>query len=237
MTNASKIVLITGASQGIGRALAVYFGGQGWKVIGVARSQDGLNETQQTIKNAGGQCEVHVLDLSDTSTFDSLLTSTNSIDVLIHNAADVTSKPFSDTSPEEIAHLIATNITGPLQLTRLLLPLLQAAQQPSIVHVSSLAGFKPNPAQTIYSITKTGVNGMSNALRAELEKAGIHVLNVALASVDLEGRGAPSKTPIDTVCRKIHTAIDQRQDELFFSRATKLLMRLYALWPGLAKLR
>lgn len=237
MNDTSKTVLITGASQGVGRALAIYFGSKGWSVIGVARNQKGLNETQQTVEIAGGQCEVHVVDLSKPDSFESLLANTHSLDVLIHNAADVTSKPLAETSPEEIAHLVATNLTGPLQLTRLLLPLLHAAHKPSIVHISSLAGYKPNPAQTAYSITKAGVNAMSNALRAELEKTGIHVLNVALASVNLTGASAPNKTPIDIVCRKIHRAIDRRQDELFFSPTTKILMRLYALLPWLAKLR
>jgi short-subunit dehydrogenase len=107
----------------------------------------------------------------------------------------------------------------------------------AIVNISSLAGYKPNPAQTVYSVSKSAVNGMSDALRAEFGGQGIHVLNVALASVAIEGPASAGEIPMKALAEALVRALERRQDELFFSRVTKWLMRLYKAYPPLMNLR
>ncbi len=236
-----KTVLITGASQGIGQYLCVHFARKGARMIGVARSESGLRKTAGLVSDAGGRFDWHIADLSDAASLKALATALQEddagVDVLIHNAADVTSKSFEDTSLDEMDRLVATNVTGPLQLTKLLLPLMADRGDPSIVTISSLAGYKPNPAQTVYSVTKWAVNGLAHALRAELGPRGFHVLNVALSSVGTKDATEPGQVPVADFAQALERAIERREDELFLSGASKWLMRLYQLYPPLAKVR
>ncbi|PCJ56028.1 MAG: hypothetical protein COA73_12970 [Candidatus Hydrogenedentota bacterium] len=237
MIGPDTTIVITGASQGIGRALSIYFGAKGARIIALARNEDNLRETQRLTQEAGGQCDVIPLDLRELSSIESAVQKfdTDAVHILINNAADVTSKPLLDTSPEEIDQLIQTNVTGVLQLTKLIVPLMLNQPGATIVNMSSLAGYKPNPTQTVYSITKTAVNGMSEALRSELSSQGIQVTNVALSSIDLGDGMNPGGVPFDVVARKIEAAVLKGHDEVYLSLVSKWLMRLYKFLPALAK--
>ena len=101
----------------------------------------------------------------------------------------------------------------------------------TIVNISSLAGYKPNPTQTVYSIAKGALNATSEALRAELGPRGVHIVNVALRS----GGTGPMKGPAETVAQRIERAIANREPEIFFYRSSKWLMRLYAAFPFLTR--
>ena len=238
--NDAATVLITGGSQGVGASLARYFAGRGRRVIVASRNEEGLRKTCESIEKDGGDCVPYGLDLADVESIrrfvGALEGDARTIDILINNAADVTSKPLQDTSLEEIDRLVRVNVTGALQLVRLTIPLMEASKRPSIVNISSLAGYKPNPAQTVYSITKAAVNGMSMALRSELAPRGFHVLNVALSTVHLVD-GARGAVTAAVLGQKLERAIERRQDELYFSWTTQWLMRLYTLFPPLMKLR
>jgi len=241
MLLSDKTILVTGASQGIGQYLCMHFTQKCARVIGVARSESGLRKTADLVSDAGGRFDWHIADLSDVASLKALATTLQDynvgIDVLIHNAADVTSKSFEDTSLDEMDRLVHTNVTGPLQLTRLLLPLMADRRGPSIVTISSLAGYKPNPAQTVYSVTKWAVNGLAHALRADLGPRGFHVLNVALSSVGTRHETVPGQVPVADFAQALERAIERREDELFLSGASKWLMRLYQLYPPLARVK
>jgi short-subunit dehydrogenase len=230
-------MLITGASRGVGRALAVHFAGVVRRLTLVARNRDGLEETAALVLERGAECAHLTADLSD---FDSVERLTqklyrlqNPIDVLINNAADVTSKPLNATSNAEIESLINTNIGGPLILTRELAAGMAQHGGGCVVNISSLAGYKPNPSQTVYSITKAAVNGMSDALEAEYGPRGVHFLNVALMSVG-EGAGQMSG---EVFAQRLQDAIERDRHELYLSSLTKWLMRLYRFYPPLARMR
>jgi len=236
---AKSAVLITGASRGIGRALAIHFARKGAHLLLMGRSPDGLRETAARIEDAGGYCDSFLADLRDPESLDEMILQISNrpgrVDVLINNAADVTSKPFLQTTQEEIDSLIRTNVIGALQLTRLVVPLMIAAKGGVIVNMSSLAGFKPNPAQTVYSISKSAVNGMSDALRAELAGKGIHVINAGLSSVSTGAVTGPGQAPVERLATALDRAIDRREDEIFLSPLSRWLMRLYRFYPPLAK--
>jgi short-subunit dehydrogenase len=235
--NQDKTILITGASQGIGRRLAVHFAPQCKELILMARNAENLAKTSKLIEEKGGSCNTFSVDLSELKSLQAFKDDlgTTSLDVLINNAADVTSKPFSDTSLEEIHRTIQTNVTGVLQLIHLLLPNLNPSA--TIVNISSLAGYKANPSQTVYSISKKAVNGISEALQSDLGPKGHSVLNVALGSVALTDKPDTGQSGITKTMNKIQWAIENNRHELFMDPKSKWLMRLYGAFPSLARLR
>lgn len=234
-------ILITGASGRVGRALAIHFAHKGAHLLLSGRDPDRLEQTADRIRNAGGYADCYLADLRQPETLDDMILrigeNPGRVDILINNAADVTSHPFLQTTQEEIDSLIRTNVIGALQLTRLVAPLMLAANNGVIVNISSLAGYKPNPNQTVYSISKSAVNAMSEALRAELAPTGIHVINVPLSSVAIVGPYPPGQVPVERVASALERAIEQRRPEVFLSPVSKWLMRLYQFYPPLARRR
>ncbi|HEO72345.1 MAG TPA: SDR family oxidoreductase [Candidatus Hydrogenedentes bacterium] len=241
MRIAGSRILITGASQGIGRALALHFAGRGARVAVTARNEASLFETAWLVETAGGACFAQTSDLCAPETLEALVAAVQKafggVDILINNAADVTSKAFLDTSLEEIERLIRTNVAGALQLTRLAAPVMIEAGGGTIVNVSSLAGYKPNVSQTVYSISKAAVNAMSQALRMELGRYGMHVMHVALASVVVEGPVERGRVAVDEVARRVESGLAAGADEVWLSRRSRWLMRVYGGWPRLMGLR
>jgi short-subunit dehydrogenase len=217
--------------------LAIHFAGIARRIVLVARDQDALEASADEARKGGAECIPIPADLSDYRSVEALtqhLTKLDHrIDVLINNAADVTSKPLTATTDAEIDALIRTNIGGPLALCREVAAGMAASGAGYIVNISSLAGYKPNPAQTVYSITKAAVNGMSDALEAEYGPKGVRVMNVALMSVG-EGSGQITEAAFaERLCR----AIERDATELYLSSLTKWLMRAYRFYPPLARLR
>ena len=185
------------------------------------RNEARLAEIARGIEAVGGHCAYFPADLCDAGSIsrmvDAINTASYRIDVLINNAADTTSKPCLETSLDEIERIIRSNMIGPLQLTRLVAPGMVARRRGVIVNMSSLAGYKPDPAQTVYSVSKGGINAVSEALYAELRGSGVHVLNVALMGI---GTG-PRKVPVESLARRLERAIERGDPELFLYRRTK----------------
>ena len=242
MKLAGATVLITGASQGVGRRLAVYFARniEGADILIAARNEANLRETARLVIETGAKCSFYTCDLRDSASLENLVETVRRdgkrVNVLINNAADVTSKPLMQTSLEEIDSLVRTNVTGPLQLCRLVAPMMIERGGGAIVNISSLAGYKPNPGQTVYSATKSGVNGISDALRAEFRGTPVRVINVALSSINLSDEPRRGQVPADVFAAKLIRAIETGQPELYLSPLTKWLMRLYKFYPPLANI-
>ncbi len=230
-------MLITGASRGVGRALAIHFAGAVRRLTLVARDRPALEVTANEARKRGAECRVVTTDLNNYASIQALTRSVadpdNRIDILINNAADVTSKPLSATTDAEIDSLIRTNIGGPLALCRELATGMTAAQAGYIINISSLAGYKANPRQTVYSISKAAVNSMSEALETEYGAQGIRVMNVALMSVGEK----PGQMTAPDFAARLQRAIERDETELYLSSLTKWLMRLYRFYPPLARLR
>jgi short-subunit dehydrogenase len=228
--------VITGATGVVGRGLARHFAAQGVQLVLTARNTEKLRDLAQSLSADSNQVHVKSADLVNADSLVALgafiRDTVPHVDVLINNAADVTSKPLMESSLEEIDRQIRTNVTGTLQLCRLLAPMMAGGER-VIVNISSLAGYKPNPAQTVYSVSKAGINAISEALRAELGPQGFHAMNVALMGI---GTG-PKQVPVEAFAARLERAILRREPELFIYRRTKWLMRLYRLFPGLARLR
>ena len=175
-------ILITGASQGIGRALAVEAARRGALVLAAARSDTLLVELAQAVHTAGGRLETVQADVTCPIDRQRMVEAANQhfggLDVLINNAGIGATGHFAEVSAERLRQIMEVNFFGLTETTRVCLPLLRQGKTPAIVNISSIAGKRGIPARSEYSASKFAVQGFSEALRAELAKDDIDVLVV-----------------------------------------------------------
>jgi len=176
-------VLITGASQGIGRALVVEAAKRGCKVLAAARSQPLLDELAAEVRKASGIIETVVADVTKPEDRQAMVEAATrhfgGLDVLINNAGIGATGHFMDSEPEVLRQIFETNFFGLTETTRVFLPLLKKGTTPAIVNISSVVGKRALPARSLYSSSKFAVMGFSEAIRAELAKDGIDVIVVS----------------------------------------------------------
>ncbi len=176
-------VLVTGASQGIGRALAVEAARRGAKVLAVARSSQLLEELARQVRQSGGVIETLAADVTRPEDRQAMLAAAQQhfggLDVLINNAGIGATGHFMDSDPDVLRKIFETNFFALAETIRLFLPVLRQGQTPAIVNISSVLGKRALPARSLYSASKFAVAGFSEALRAELIKDGIDVIVVS----------------------------------------------------------
>ena len=181
-TIAGSRILITGASQGIGKALAELAAARGARVIVCARTIDLLQEVAEQIRAKGGVIEVVQADITSAADRQKMLAAAQEkfggLDILINNAGIGATGHFADCSPERLRQIMEVNFFGLTETTRVFLPMLKKGNLPAIVNISSIAGKRGIPARSEYSASKFAVQGFGEALRAELAKDGVDVLVV-----------------------------------------------------------
>lgn len=171
-----KIVLVTGASEGIGREAAVQLADLGARVIAVSR-----HITTAPFHN--DNIAEYDCDIRDFKAVDSLLRWVHhtyaGLDILINNAG-IWHKvgQLEDISDETIADVIATNLVGTVNMTKRMLPLLRASDEAALVNVISKSGVVAQAGQSIYTATKYGVKGFTDVLREDLKDTNIHIMAV-----------------------------------------------------------
>lgn len=177
-----KRVLITGASQGIGYALAVAAARRGCKVVAAARSAELLEQLAAEVTGKGGAIATVVADVTDPAGRAAMLAAAarefGGLDVLVNNAGVGATGHFMETNPESLRQIFEVNVFGTAELIRESLPLLKKGSQPLIVNISSVFGRRGYPARSLYSASKFAIQGLSDAIRAELSKEKIDVLVV-----------------------------------------------------------
>jgi NADP-dependent 3-hydroxy acid dehydrogenase YdfG len=186
MPTESRTALITGASSGIGAAIALEMATRGWKLAIGARRADRLAETAETAR-AQGAAEVYAGDLDvtdDTSVAHFFEASEHAVgvaDVIVNNAGASRFHWLADTDPRWLRSEVETNLIGPMVVThRALAPLLAAGAEADIVMVSSDAARRPRPGQLAYGASKAGLENYAEALGLALEGSGIRVIKVRL---------------------------------------------------------
>jgi short-subunit dehydrogenase len=181
-TIAGSRILITGASQGIGLALAEAAAARGARVLAAARSAELLAELATRVRAAGGVLETVQADVTNADDrrrmVEAAVQHFGGLDVLVNNAGIGATGHFADVGAERMRKIFEVNFFGVTETTRAFLPLLKQGQRPAIVNISSIAGKRGIPARSDYSASKFAIQGFSEALRAELAKDGVDVLVV-----------------------------------------------------------
>lgn len=171
-----KVVLITGASQGIGAACAVEFARAGGRLSLTARSAEGLSNAAPTdaLITAG--------DLTQEETRRAVIERTlerfGCIDILINNAGAGLYRPSWNAPMEEVRWLLELNLVAPLALTQLAVPHMRARRSGMIVNVGSIAGKMTLPWLTIYSVSKCALGALTEGMRMELRRDGVRTMIV-----------------------------------------------------------
>jgi dehydrogenase/reductase SDR family member 7B len=177
-----KVIIITGASSGIGKACAVEFAKMGAKVSLAARNTEKLSETEKLCMQFGGKVLIVKTDVSKESDCRNLIDQTiqtfGKIDILINNAGISMRALFQDLDLIVLKRLMDVNFWGTVYCTKFALPHLLESKG-SAVGVISVAGFRGLPARTGYSASKFAIQGFFEALRSETLKTGLHVLIAA----------------------------------------------------------
>jgi NADP-dependent 3-hydroxy acid dehydrogenase YdfG len=191
-------MVITGASSGVGEAVARRFSGEGYTVCAVARSEDRLQKLVDTANGTGGgsirpySCDVRErADVQET--FGRILKDHGRVDVLVNNAGVVKMKLFHEQEIENIDWMIDTNLKGAMYCAHMVVPGMMERGSGRIVNVASVAGTWGMEKQVIYGASKHGMVGFGDALGRELAPHGVQVVTLCPGGIDtpLWGEGNP----------------------------------------------
>jgi short-subunit dehydrogenase len=186
-------VLLTGATGGIGEAIARTLHGRGAHMILSGRRLDVLERLRGEL---GGRAEVTGANLADPADVMRLASETQPIDVLVANAALPGTGRLDSFSPEEIDRTLDVNLRAPIQLARALTPAMIERGAGHVVLISSLAGKIPSPESSIYCATKFGLRGFGYSLNIELRGSGIGVTTVFPGFIREAGMFADSRVKL-----------------------------------------
>ena len=245
----NRRAIITGASSGIGREVALELARHGVGVVVVARREDRLRQLVDEIAAAGRTVEPVVGDITDPQTrqrvLDAAQAKLGGLDILVNNAGVGALGPFEDASVQRVRRVMEVNFFALVEMTRLALPLLKQGVKPIVVNVSSIVGHRGVPNRSEYSASKFAVQGFSESIRAEFTHLGIDVLVVSPGPTETEffdreiERTTDAKWPkhkpanVVKVAREIVLAIRAGRHEIIPYGWGRVLCRLNRLSPRL----
>jgi len=178
-----KVALITGASKGLGKAMALALAGEGASIALVSRNLEQLNEVGRAVKEAGGEARVFQTDVSDEDQVRKLerdLTgSLGRVHILINNAGMNLRKPIVEFTLEEWNRVINTNLTSVFLMCRSFVPHMKGTGYGRIINMTSIMSWVSLPGRTAYSASKTALLGVTRALALELAPDGITVNGIS----------------------------------------------------------
>ena len=182
--------LITGASAGIGRQLAVIFAQHGYDVVLTARREAALQELADDIRRRGRTARVIVADLGAVdgaqTLYDRLQNERIDVDVLVNNAGSGLQGAFSELPLDRQLAMIQLNVTSLTALTRLLLPAMLQRNRGGVLNVASTAAFQPGPLMTVYFATKAYVLSFSEAVAEEVSESAVKISCLAPGPTETE---------------------------------------------------
>ncbi len=243
-----KVVIVTGASSGIGRETALLFGKLGARVALVARRRKLLEAVAEEVRAAGGRALVAPADVGDARAARAAVASVRRawrrIDVLVNNAGVLKPGPVANLTEAALDAMLRVNLYGPLFMTQAALPTLLRHPGGSIVNVASLAGRRGLTPLGGYCASKFALVGLSEALRTEYDAAVLHVglvlpgvvetpmVHDGDSAVDIGDWPAELNMPAEWVAVAIALAVRFRLREVAVPPGAALLEELGALVPG-----
>lgn len=187
----SKVVLITGASSGIGKSTAEFLSAKGFKVYGTGRNPK---------KNENNGYSLIALDVTKPDTIslavNLILEKEGRIDVLVNNAGMGITGPVEDTPTNEMKKVFETNFFGAIDMMKAVLPQMRKQQSGTIINVTSIAGYMGLPYRGVYSATKGALDLVSEAARMEVKEFGIQIATIAPGDVATNIAAGRYHTPV-----------------------------------------
>jgi len=222
---AEKVVLVTGASSGIGEATARELAAAGATVVLGARRLDRLETLKAEIEAAGGRVAVRRLDVTSRADVQAFVASAQEafgrVDVIVNNAGVMPLSPLSALKVEEWDQMIDVNIRGVLNGVAAVLPIMEAQGHGQIVNIASTAGHQIVPTAAVYCATKFAVRALSEGLRQETDKIRVSIVSPGVTTSELAETISHAETaafideyrrnaiPAEAIARAVRFAIEQ----------------------------
>ncbi|MFK4413819.1 MULTISPECIES: SDR family NAD(P)-dependent oxidoreductase [Bacillus] len=246
----NKVIVITGASSGIGEQVAMQVAEQGATPVLMARTEEKLKALAEKIKETyNTPCYYYVLDVSEEmevqSVFSKVLQEVGRIDILVNNAGFGIFKTFEDASMDEVKDMFQVNVFGLVACMKAVLPYMVKRNEGHIINIASLAGKIATPKSSAYAATKHAVLGFTNSLRMELSSTNIFVTAINPGPIDtnffeiadqsgtyVKNMGRYMLKPT-YVAEQIVKSMQTKKREVNLPKWMGIGPKLYALFPGL----
>lgn len=244
-------MLVTGASQGIGRALVLEGAKAGMRVMAAARTPELLAQLKTEAKALGkGQVETVTADVTSPADRQAMVKAVTDhfggLDILVNNAGIGATGHFAEANQDRLRKIFEVNVFGLTETTRVFLPMIKKGNTPAIVNISSVAGIRGIPARSDYSASKFAVEGFSMSLRNELSKDGVDVLMVCpgLTQTNFSHNMLERKARLqmdhmrgmtsEEVALQTLKSIQNGRDRVLLTRETRLINMITRFLPWLA---
>jgi len=240
-----RVVLVTGAGSGIGRALAVELSRRGARLLLVGRRRGPLDETRALLADPSAAAALTV-DLADPEARSTVAGTVGQIagrlDLLVNNAGTVRAGPLAQQDEADWREMLEVNLLAPMALTRSLLPLLRISPESRVVNVGSMFGDIAFPCFAAYSASKFGLRGWSEALRRELAGTGVGVTYCAPRGARTPAADGFAQyveafrmrlDPPEKVARQIVDAVARDARDVYPLGPERLFLLVQRLFPGI----
>jgi 3-oxoacyl-[acyl-carrier protein] reductase len=216
-----QVALVTGASQGIGKAIAVVLGAAGAKVACIARNAEKLAETASAIRSAGGTAEVFACDVTNAESVqkvvDAVTEKWEKLHIVVNNAGITRDTLTPRMSDEDWDQVINTNLRGTFLFTRAATRPMMQQRYGRIINIASVSGLMGNPGQANYSASKAGVIGMTRTVAKEFAGRKITVNAVAPGFIETEMTAAMGDVVLQEVKKRIPAKRVGTADEIAYT--------------------
>jgi 3-oxoacyl-[acyl-carrier protein] reductase len=213
-----QVALVTGASRGIGKAIALALGRSGATVACVARNLEKLQAAAEEIAAAGGKASVHACDVADSAaaqvTMDAVIAEHKRLDVMVNNAGITKDTLLPIMSDEDWDQVIATNLRSVFLFSRAAAKVMMRQRSGRIINISSVSGLMGNPGQSNYSASKAGVIGFTQTVAKELAKRKVTVNAICPGFIATEMAEALGPTILEEVKKMIPAGRIGEADEI-----------------------
>lgn len=202
-----QTALVTGASRGIGKAIALQLGKAGAKVACIARNEEKLRETADAITAGGGTAVVYTCDVTDSAAVqkvvDAVVEDWGQLDIVVNNAGITRDTLIPRMSDEEWDDVITTNLRSVFLFTRSASQVMMRARRGRIINISSVSGLMGNPGQANYSASKAGIIGLTQTVARELASRKVTVNAICPGFISTEMTDAMGEVVQDEVKKRV----------------------------------